>query len=149
MISVVPSAVPVKTLNALFLRTITVYQITFQFVSGNIHFLRILTGSLIIRWKPYSNVYTPKESFALTLGIGNMDSGNIVLDDGIMFSVYETGPWVGFKLTGNPTMGWIGGGTTQYDFMVVGIDFSRYQFYIFSKGLEALMHVFEQKNRKI
>ena len=59
-----------------------------------------------------------------------MDSGNTVLDDGIMFSVYETGPWVAFKLAGNPTMGWIGGGTTQYDFMVTEIIFSRNLFSI-------------------
>ena len=54
----------------------------------------------------------------MTLGIGNMDEENVVLDDGILFAVYETGPWVGFKLAGNPSMGWVKGGTAQYDFMV-------------------------------
>ena len=47
-----------------------------------------------------------------------MDEENVVLDDGILFAVYETGPWVGFKLAGNPSMGWVKGGTAQYDFMV-------------------------------
>ena len=30
----------------------------------------------------------------------------------------DTGPWLGFKMAGNDFVGWIGGGTTKYDFKV-------------------------------
>ena len=47
-----------------------------------------------------------------------MDEADIVLEDGLMFSVYESGPWVGYKFTGNPAVGWIGAGTHEMDYMV-------------------------------
>lgn len=47
-----------------------------------------------------------------------MDENDIVLDNGLMFSVYESGPWVGYKISGNPAIGWIGAGTHIMDYMV-------------------------------
>ena len=49
------------------------------------------------------------------LGLGNMDKEIL---NGLMFSVYVTGPWLAFKFQNNTALRWIGGGTEQYDFMV-------------------------------
>ena len=56
--------------------------------------------------------------WSLVLGLGTMDEDDIVLDNGLMFSVYESGPWVGYKFTNNPAIGWIGAGTEMMEFMV-------------------------------
>ena len=52
------------------------------------------------------------------LGLGNMDSSQEILDNGFMFSVFESGPWVAFKFPNNPSTGWIGGGTELFELMV-------------------------------
>ena len=56
--------------------------------------------------------------WSLVLGLGTMDDDDIVLDNGFMFSVYHSGPWVGYKFSGIPAIGWIGAGTHKMDFMV-------------------------------
>ena len=53
----------------------------------------------------------------LVLGLGNMDSTGEILDSGLMFSVYESGPWVAFKYPDNPTVWWIGGGKELFEMM--------------------------------
>ena len=35
-----------------------------------------------------------------------------------MYGNWETGPWFGFKLPGDDSYAWIGGGTKIFDFMV-------------------------------
>ena len=42
-----------------------------------------------------------------------------VYDDGIMYGVWESGPWLGVKMPKNTAIGWIGGGTAVYDLMVI------------------------------
>ena len=56
--------------------------------------------------------------WSLVLGLGTMDDDDIVLDNGFMFSVYHSGPWVGYKFSDIPAIGWIGAGTHDMDFMV-------------------------------
>ena len=52
------------------------------------------------------------------MALGNMDEQNHILENGIMFSVYETGPWLAFKFSNTSNLAWVGGGTVNYDFMV-------------------------------
>ena len=52
------------------------------------------------------------------MALGNMDEQNHILENGIMFSVYETGPWLAFKFSNSSNIAWIGGGTKIYDYMV-------------------------------
>ena len=47
-----------------------------------------------------------------------MDSSQEILDNGFMFPVFESGPWVAFKFPNNPSTGWIGGGTELFELMV-------------------------------
>ena len=42
-----------------------------------------------------------------------------VYEDGLLYGVWESGPWVGFKMPKVTAMGWIGGGTAVYDLMVI------------------------------
>ena len=83
-------------------------------------FLKILFfATYHCRWKPLSFIHNGKsEYWSLSLGIGGMDEEEGVLDHGLMLGIYESGPWVGIKFPGNPSMAWIGGGTAEYDFMV-------------------------------
>ena len=37
---------------------------------------------------------------------------------GILFGVYDTGPWLGIKMRGNDFIGWIGAGLQTYNLMV-------------------------------
>ena len=37
---------------------------------------------------------------------------------GIMYGVYDTGPWLGIKMRGNDFVGWIGGGQHTFNLMV-------------------------------
>ena len=46
-----------------------------------------------------------------------MDDELGILDEGFMYSVYETGNWIGFK-SSEKMLGWIGTGISDYDFMV-------------------------------
>ena len=40
--------------------------------------------------------------------------------EGLIFGVWDTGPWFGIKMTGNDFVGWsfVGGGTKSFDFNV-------------------------------
>ena len=68
------------------------------------------------RFKSNAYVYNIKgEYWSFSLGWGNMDNGNFILDNGFMFGVYESGPWLGAKFQDNPSMDWIGGGTKSYN----------------------------------
>ena len=60
----------------------------------------------------------PIGKWSLSLGVGNMDDDLGVLDDGIMFAIYGTGPWAGIKLSNDTNVGWLGMDNTQYDLMV-------------------------------
>ena len=71
--------------------------------------------SYISRWKPLSFIYTKVTYWSLVLGLGNMDREIL---NGLMLSVYVTGPWLGFKFPNITALRWIGGGSEQYDFMV-------------------------------
>ena len=62
-----------------------------------------------------SFIYTKVTYWSLVLGLGKMDKEIL---NGLMFSVYVTGPWLAFKFQNNTALRWIGGGTEQYDFMV-------------------------------
>ena len=42
-------------------------------------------------------------------------------EDSILYGVWESGPWIGFKMPATTAMGWIGGGTAVYDLMVENI----------------------------
>ena len=101
----------------------TSHQI-FQYVSGwtKLDFIikhSYLKNVLIPRWKPSSSVHNVRGSYwSLVLGLGSMDEQDYVLDNGLMFSIYESGPWVGYKISGNPAIGWIGAGTHEMDYMV-------------------------------
>ena len=43
-------------------------------------------------------------------------------EDSILYGVWESGPWIGFKMPATTAMGWIGGGTAVYDLMVENIN---------------------------
>ena len=76
------------------------------------------TNFFLFRWKPMSYM-NPRDTWALALGLGNMDDDNYVLGDGIFLSVYETGPWAGIKLRDNNNIGWLGANNLYYDMMVI------------------------------
>ena len=93
----------------------------FPYVSGKISFeFYIHTNTkFYFRWKPLSYIHNVKGTYwKLVLGFGNMDSNNEILDNGIMFSWYESGPWVSFKFPGNPSFAWVGGGSELPELMV-------------------------------
>ena len=46
-----------------------------------------------------------------------MDEELGILDEGFMYSFYESGNWFGFK-PADKMLGWIGAGMSDYDFMV-------------------------------
>ena len=52
------------------------------------------------------------------MALGNMDEQNYIMENGILLSMFESGPWLGFKFSNNSKWAWIGGGTKSYDFMV-------------------------------
>ena len=73
------------------------------------------------RWKPLSFIHHNIKSssfWALVLGIGNTGPNDDIMDNGIMFGVYESGPWLAFKFSNDPFPGWIGGGTELFNMMV-------------------------------
>ena len=47
-----------------------------------------------------------------------MDAEGEILEDGLMFTVFEEGPWAGFKFPGDPSMGWVSGGKDHFELMV-------------------------------
>ena len=56
--------------------------------------------------------------WALVFGIGNTGPNDDIMDNGIMFALYESGPWVAFKFSNDPFAGWVGGGTELFNMMV-------------------------------
>ena len=76
--------------------------------------------SICTRWKPYS-YQNIRSYWSLALGIGNRNLFKNVYEDGFLYGVWESGPWIGFKLPGTTAMGWIGGGTAVYDFLVCSL----------------------------
>ena len=91
--------------------------------------------------------------WSLVFGLGSMgtlDQAEVV-DSGFMLTVYESGPWLGYKFPGNPSIGWIGGGNEQFDFMVTASPRSDLMSATLKPcaGMEALMYIHEQNNRKI
>lgn len=51
-----------------------------------------------------------------------MDAEGEILEDGLMFTVFEEGPWAGFKFPGDPSMGWVSGGKDHYELMVTALN---------------------------
>ena len=122
LIFLIQYAVHVPTLSAWLLKEITEYLMISRFVWGtynnfNFRALRIIWFNF--RWKPLTYIHNVKGTYwKLVLGLGNMDSSQEILDNGFMFSVFESGPWVAFKFPNNPSTGWIGGGTELFELMV-------------------------------
>lgn len=56
--------------------------------------------------------------WSLALGVGNYNNVTDILEEGIMFAIYKSGPWVGIKLPENSNIGWIGMDNVQYDLTV-------------------------------
>ena len=78
-----------------------------------------------------------------------MDATDTIMDNGLMFGIYATGPWLGLKFSNNPNVGWIGAGKTQHDFMVIFSKKKITKEIQKNPGLEALMHIYKQNNWKI
>ena len=51
-------------------------------------------------------------------GLGNMNLYEGVYEDGVLFGVWDGGPWTAFKYAQNPAMSWLSGGTHHFDLMV-------------------------------
>ena len=83
---------------------------------------------IIFRWKPLS-FQNIRSFWNLALGMGNLNIYENIYEDGILYGVWESGPWAGFKMPKVSAMGWIGGGTAVYDMMVwVSMHFNASQF---------------------
>ena len=54
----------------------------------------------------------------LVWGFGNMDTSQAIMDSGIIYSVFESGIWIGYKLPNNPIEGWIRAEPKLFDLMV-------------------------------
>ena len=71
------------------------------------------------RWKAHSFVHNDKaSSWAFILGLGTMDEDDFVVDNGLLFGAYESGPWVGYVVPGKEIEGWVAAGEELYEFMV-------------------------------
>ena len=77
----------------------------------------------VFRWKPLSSIYYDMDNdfdhWSLVLSLGNMDSNEVVMDNAIIYSVYDSGPWIGYRFDSNPSVGWISGGKEHFDLMVI------------------------------
>ena len=47
-----------------------------------------------------------------------MDEDDFVVDNGLLFGAYESGPWVGYVVPGKEIEGWVAAGEELYEFMV-------------------------------
>ena len=48
-----------------------------------------------------------------------MDEDDFVVDNGLLFGAYESGPWVGYVVPGGKELeGWVAAGEEHYEFMV-------------------------------
>ena len=63
------------------------------------------------------------DHWSLVLSLGNMDSNEVVMDNAIIYSVYDSGPWIGYRFDSNPSVGWISGGKEHFDLMVIFLIF--------------------------
>ena len=61
--------------------------------------------------------------WSLVLSLGNMDSNEVVMDNAILYSVYDSGQWLGYRFDSNPNVGWISGGKEHFDLMVISSHF--------------------------
>ena len=81
----------------------------------------------VFRWKPLSSIYSDMDNdfdhWSLVLSLGNMDSNEVVMDNAIIYSVYDSGPWLGYRFDSNPSVGWISGGKEHFDLMVISSHF--------------------------
>ena len=41
-----------------------------------------------------------------------------VIESGLLYGVFNTGPWLAYKTPGNDIRGWVGAGKQMFDFMV-------------------------------
>ena len=57
-------------------------------------------------------------SWSFILGLGTMDEEDFVVDNGLLFGAYESGPWVGYVVPGKEIEGWVAAGEELYEFMV-------------------------------
>ena len=81
----------------------------------------------VFRWKPLSSIYSGTDNdydhWSLVLSLGNMDSNEVVMDNAILYSVYDSGQWLGYRFDSNPNVGWISGGKEHFDLMVISSHF--------------------------
>ena len=81
----------------------------------------------VFRWKPLSSIYYDMDNdfdhWSLVLSLGNMDSNEVVMDNAILYSVYDSGQWLGYRFDSNPNVGWISGGKEHFDLMVISSHF--------------------------
>ena len=47
-----------------------------------------------------------------------MDTSQAIMDSGVIYSVFESGIWIGYKLPNNPIEGWIRAEPELFDLMV-------------------------------
>ena len=47
-----------------------------------------------------------------------MNETEEIMSDGVLFAIYDTGPWFGFKADGKQSMNWIGAGEQTAQLMV-------------------------------
>ena len=77
----------------------------------------------VFRWKPRTIIYYDMDNdydhWSLVLSLGNMDSSEEVLDNAIIYSVYQSGQWLGYRFDSNPNIGWISGGKEHFELMVI------------------------------
>ena len=44
------------------------------------------------------------------MGFGTLQPDFVELEEGILYGVWDSGPWLAFKKNGSSSFGWIGGG---------------------------------------
>ena len=75
----------------------------------------------VFRWKPLTFIHNMDYDYdywSLVLSLGNMDSRKHVVDNAIMYSVYDSGQWLAYRFDSNPNIGWISGGNELFELIV-------------------------------
>ena len=65
--------------------------------------------SMCFRARPMSYLH-PRNHWSIALAFGTKLESEAEITEGILFAVFDTGPWVGFKRPQSDTYAWIGGG---------------------------------------
>ena len=75
----------------------------------------------LCRWKPLTFIHNMDYDYdywSLVLSLVNMDLRKEVVDNAIMYSVYDSGQWLAYRFDSNPNIGWISGGNELFELMV-------------------------------